>query len=120
MDIEKIKQVWTTTDGRIGRHTFWVNGILPLFIILLIVYAIDTILGAGGLLATAAQVAALYPSVCIGIKRFHDRNKSGWWVLITLIPVIGSLWYLIECGILKGTDGDNQYGPDPLRTAATV
>lgn len=116
MDIETIKKVWTTTDGRIGRHTFWVHGILPLVVALLIVYAVDTILGATGILATAGQVAAIYPSVCIGIKRFHDRNKSGWWVLITLIPVIGSLWYLIECGILKGTEGENQYGPDPVAT----
>ncbi|MGH7884546.1 MAG: DUF805 domain-containing protein [Thermodesulfobacteriota bacterium] len=115
MDIDKIKNVWTTTDGRIGRRTYWVEGILPLLILLLIVYAIDSILGAGGLLATAAQVAALYPSVSIGIKRFHDRDKSGWWVLISLIPVIGSLWYLIECGFLKGTDDDNKYGGDPLR-----
>jgi uncharacterized membrane protein YhaH (DUF805 family) len=48
------------------------------------------------------------------VKRFHDRNKSGVWVLIIFVPVIGSLWYLIECGFLKSTTGPNNYGPDPL------
>jgi uncharacterized membrane protein YhaH (DUF805 family) len=49
-----------------------------------------------------------------GVKRFHDRDKSGWWVLINLIPVAGPVWYLIECGFLPGTAGANKYGPDPL------
>jgi len=48
------------------------------------------------------------------VKRYHDRDKSGWWVLIIFLPVIGALWYLIECGFLRGTDGNNAYGPDPL------
>jgi uncharacterized membrane protein YhaH (DUF805 family) len=53
-------------------------------------------------------------SLAIAVKRYHDRDKSGWWVLIIFLPVIGALWYLIECGFLRGTDGNNDYGPDPL------
>ena len=53
-------------------------------------------------------------SFAVTAKRWHDRDKSGWWVLIGFIPVIGFLWTLVECGCLKGTDGDNRYGPDPL------
>ena len=56
-------------------------------------------------------------SLAVGIKRFHDRNKSGWWVLIMFVPVIGGLWYLIECGFLRGTAGPNNYGADPLAAA---
>ena len=41
----------------------------------------------------------------------------GWWVLIAFVPVIGGLWYLIECGFLPGTVGANNYGADPLTTA---
>lgn len=48
------------------------------------------------------------------IKRFHDRGKSGWWTLVLLVPVIGSIWTFVECGFLKGTDGPNKYGEDPL------
>ena len=59
-------------------------------------------------------LAATWISIAVGIKRFHDRNKSGVWILIIFVPLIGSLWYLIECGFLRGTPGPNDYGPDPL------
>jgi hypothetical protein len=57
---------------------------------------------------------AYYVGYPIIVKRWHDRDKSGWWVLIGLIPVIGGLWMIIECGFLKGTEGSNRFGPDPL------
>ena len=47
-------------------------------------------------------------------KRFHDRGKSGWMTLIILIPYVGGIWVLVECGCLAGTPGPNAYGPDPL------
>ena len=59
-------------------------------------------------------VVALWISLAVAVKRYHDRNKSGWWVLIALVPVIGGIWYLIEAGFLAGTPGPNDYGPDPL------
>ena len=49
-----------------------------------------------------------------GIKRWHDQDKSGWWMLILLIPVVGAVWYLIACGFRPGTAGPNRFGPDPL------
>lgn len=110
-----IKDVLTSTDGRISRSEFWLKGIIPLAIAVLIIYAIDEIIGAERILGSIGSLASIYPSIAVGIKRFHDRNKSGWWVLISFVPIIGGLWYLIECGFLKGTDGDNQFGPDPLR-----
>src|SRR5262249_35809552 len=72
----------------------------------------------GGLIALLLFVVALWISLAMGVKRYHDRNKSGWWVLIALVPVIGGLWYLIEAGFLPGTSGPNQYGPDPLAASA--
>ena len=47
-------------------------------------------------------------------RRFHDRDKSGWWSLSALLPFIGSVWFLTELNYSKGTDGPNKYGPDPL------
>jgi len=46
----------------------------------------------------------------IQIRRWHDRDKSGWWVFIGFIPIIGPLWTLIELGFLPGTPGPNHYG----------
>ena len=65
-----------------------------------------------GLIAT---IVLIYPSIVLYAKRWHDRGKSGWWTLILLVPVIGGLWMLIECGFLRGTDGPNRFGADPLR-----
>ena len=57
-------------------------------------------------------VAALfmYPTYAIYTKRWHDRNKSGWWSLIGFVPIIGGLWMLIELGFLGGDEGTNDYG----------
>ena len=73
-----------------------------------------SITGGSSTISILASILLIYPHAAVGIKRFHDRNKSGWWYLIVFIPIIGGLWFLIECGFLKGTDGDNDYGSDPL------
>ena len=59
-------------------------------------------------------IAVFWSGLAIAAKRWHDRGKSAWWILVAFVPVIGSLWYLIECGFLKGTTGPNAYGSDPL------
>ena len=48
------------------------------------------------------------------VKRWHDRDKSGWFVLVNFIPFIGTIWALVELGFLRGTMGPNRFGPDPL------
>jgi len=47
------------------------------------------------------------------VKRCHDRNKSGWYTLIALVPYAGFFWWVIDLGILEGHHGPSQYGPDP-------
>ena len=59
-------------------------------------------------------VVSLVVSVAADVKRYHDLDKSGWWVLILLVPVVGFVWFLIECGFKRGTSGPNRFGPDPL------
>ena len=62
-------------------------------------------------LAIAVFFLALWINLATTVKRFHDRNKSALWVLVLFIPYIGGFWQLIECGFLKGTEGDNDYSP---------
>jgi uncharacterized membrane protein YhaH (DUF805 family) len=59
--------------------------------------------------------SALWIVLVVSVKRWHDRNKPSRWVLINLVPVVGWLWQLIECGFLKGTTGPNRFGQDQLR-----
>ena len=63
--------------------------------------------------AAAIQLTLLVSTIKIFIKRYHDRDKSGAWVFIILVPVIGALWSFIETGFLAGTSGPNRFGPDP-------
>lgn len=65
-------------------------------------------------LAFAVAVLQMWISLALAIKRFHDRDRKGWWLLIVLIPIIGILWVFVVLGFLKGTEGANRFGPDPL------
>lgn len=102
-------------DGRINRSTYWgiwlvlhcVFGGLtyllelldaPMFAVVILLFAL---------------LAVFWISLAIQIKRWHDRDKSGWCVFITLIPFIGGIWTFIECSCLAGTPGENTYGPEP-------
>ena len=119
-------------DGRLNRAKFWLILIatdIAVFVLLAILVAViggSMTMGEdgsmpsmgggviGNLVALVIFVAAVWIGFAVGVKRYHDRGKSGWWVLIVLVPVIGGLWYLIECGFLRGTIGPNAYGPDPV------
>jgi uncharacterized membrane protein YhaH (DUF805 family) len=59
-------------------------------------------------------LAYAWCSLALSVKRWHDRDQPGIWVLINLVPVIGDLRALIESGFLQGTEGTNSYGDDPL------
>jgi uncharacterized membrane protein YhaH (DUF805 family) len=58
-----------------------------------------------------------WPSLAVQAKRWHDRDKSAFWLLINFIPFVGPIWAIIENGFLPGTHGPNRYGPDPLNDA---
>lgn len=101
-------------DGRINRAKFWsgVGALVVGYIVIFALFAIDS--SALRALLGIAYLGLIWPSLAISIKRWHDRDKSGWWVLIGIIPIIGGIWALVETGFLEGTSGPNQYGPDPL------
>ena len=118
-------------DGRITRSAYWLKWVLPYFVVMMVLgFALSMVAppsDANGMPTAAPSVAAnillvvasliylvsLWPSLAVAAKRWHDRDKSGWWTLITLVPIIGGFWMLIECGFLKGTDGSNRFGDNP-------
>lgn len=57
-----------------------------------------------------AFILYFWLSVSVTVRRFHDRGKSGSWIFLNLIPYIGAIWVLIDCGFLPGTNGPNSYG----------
>ena len=99
-------------SGRIGRGEYLLRGIVSLFALFLIASfsaAIDSS-GPGMVLVIPAYLAMLVVGLSSGVKRWHDRGRSGAWVLLSLIPFVGGLWTLVELCFLPGTDGVNEYG----------
>ena len=99
--------------GRARRKEYWMF-VLLVFAIYIVAAIIDGILGMGGMIAgaygplmTIAALALLIPSIAVGARRLHDTNRSGWWLLIGLIPIVGSIILLVFF-ILEGTRGANQ------------
>lgn len=106
--------------GRIRRRDYWllniassiVFGVVILFSAMISESDGTTTL-FGALLMIAASLAVIWIGFALLVKRWHDRDKSWFWVFIAFIPLIGGFWVLIECGILDGTQGPNRFGPSP-------
>ncbi|MEN8237799.1 MAG: DUF805 domain-containing protein [Actinomycetota bacterium] len=109
-------------DGRINRGKFWAGAAaswaiaIAMGILFGIAVAINSVVvwAIVVILSIAFYVVMVWMGLAISIKRWHDRGKSGWWVLIGLVPLIGGIWALVETGFLEGDSGPNEYGPDPL------
>jgi uncharacterized membrane protein YhaH (DUF805 family) len=113
-DSDSPRRILFAFDGRIGRRAWWLWAVLAMLGLGLY---FKVVLRVAGLSAAHTDIALnlllLWPAVAISVKRWHDRNKSAWWVLVMLIPVVGWLWVLIENGFLRGTRGVNRFGEEP-------
>jgi len=105
-------------SGRSRRKEYWMFllGVVITAIILSIIEAMlglsGTVTGAYGPLTLLLGLALLIPGLAVQVRRFHDQNRTGWLVLLNLIPFLGGLIVLVFMG-LEGTRGPNRYGPDP-------
>src|SRR5438045_1974944 len=106
-----------TTNGRIPRSTYWKFFAVFYGLLLLLGFLSDseTIPSVTTFILSVLVFPVIFMGIIVQIKRWHDLDKSGWWTLINFIPIVGGLWTLFECGSLKGTDGENRFGPDPLQ-----
>ncbi|MCT4594041.1 MAG: DUF805 domain-containing protein [Anaeromicrobium sp.] len=107
-------------DGRINRAKFFGYNILLSAVSGIISFIINSLIqnSVGLMLSGIVGVASLYPMACLYIKRSHDLNKSGSFILLCLIPLV-NLYPSIVLTFVKGTDGPNQYGEDPLSLTDT-
>lgn len=124
------RQILFSFQGRIPRRQYWGAIGLQMLIMFAIVFLVALVwpefirgrrtasgMEAGvmalGMLMIPLGIVLIWSGLAIGVKRWHDRDKSGWWMLIGFIPYIGAIWQLIECGCLRGTEGGNRFGGDP-------
>ncbi|WP_207483567.1 DUF805 domain-containing protein [Arenibaculum pallidiluteum] len=106
-----LKTLLLSFEGRIGRRTFWQFN-LALFLASLAVVVAEIVMEVEGPSALLTLLS-LYPSLAVYAKRWHDRDKSAWWLLLGLVPVIGQIWALVETGFFPGTPGPNRFGEAP-------
>lgn len=97
--------------GRACRSEYW-YWILFVFILFIVAEIIDAVIGRS-IFYPLSGLAVLIPNIAVGVRRLHDLDRSGWWLLISFIPLVGAI-ILIIWFCSKGTDGPNRFGPDRL------
>lgn len=121
--VQAVLKKYAVFSGRAGRPEFW-YWVLALVLVSLALSIVEgailaPMLGyesfspeAGQPMGTLLSIAIFLPALAVTVRRLHDTDHSGWWVLLGFIPVIGTLvllWWYIQ----PGTEGDNRFGPQP-------
>lgn len=115
--LDILKNKYAMFGGRARRKEYWYFVLFNLLASIAL-GVIDGITGtysddAGiGLLGGIYALAVLIPTIAVAMRRLHDTGRSGWWLLLALIPVVGSLVLLVFF-VFDSEPGDNQYGPNP-------
>lgn len=109
--IRTVLSKYATFTGRAGRPEFWWF-VLFNFLVNLVTSIIDGAVFGSPVLNTVTGLALILPSIAVGVRRLHDIDRSGWWLLLGLIPVIGWI-VLIYFNVQPGQQGDNRFGPQP-------
>ncbi len=105
-------------EGRITRSTYWLRYNLPIWLASIFAPAIAYgLFGSDNVVSLIVSIAFLWPSLAGTAKRLHDRGRSGWFMLIVFVPLIGVIWLIVECGFLRGETGLNRFGRSPLPQA---
>ena len=98
-------------SGRARRKEYWIY-ILVFGIIAFPLGLIDALIGTYPLIGLLFSLAFFIPTLAVMVRRLHDTGRSGWWWFIQLVPIIGSIIFLVFM-VLDSQAGDNEYGPNP-------
>lgn len=113
--LDVVKNKYATFQGRAHREEFWMFTLifLLIYIILCIIdYKLNT-----QYLALIFDLAMIVPGLAVGARRLHDTNRSGWWQLLAIIPIIGWIILIVWCA-MDSHAGSNQYGENPKEQTA--
>jgi len=112
-------------SGRARRSEYWYFALFS-FLVSLAASIVDAVIGtdydgatSGGLIQTVVGLAFFLPSLAVAVRRLHDTDRSGWWILIGLIPLVGFI-VLIVFWATQGNPGANQYGAPPPNEPAVA
>jgi len=113
--IEVLKK-YAVFTGRARRKEYWMFALVNLGISL-IIGLIEGMFGSPGVLANLYALAVLLPGIAVSVRRLHDTGRSGWWLLISLIPFIGAIVLLVFM-VQDSMPGTNEYGLNPKENEA--
>ncbi len=103
--------------GRIPRRSYWLASIAAVAayvgVCIGAMFTFGEESNTSNAIVFIAYAMTIWSSLAIQTKRWHDRDKSGRWILVNFIPILGPLWALVGNGFLRGTHGANSYGHDP-------
>jgi len=99
-------------QGRAGRPEFWWFIVAILIATLIAALVDDVLIGRGEILETIVGLGTLVPQLAVGTRRLHDTDRSGWWQLLHLLPVVGSI-VLIVFWAMPGNAAPNRFGAPP-------
>ena len=102
-------------EGRARRKEYWMFALFN-FIIIIALAVIDALVGTLGAFGGLYSLATLVPVLAVSFRRLHDTGKSGWWLLICFVPIVGVIILFIFT-VMDSTPGDNQYGKNPKEAA---
>lgn len=117
----KVLKKYAVFSGRARRKEYWYF-ILFNILINIILSVVDGLTGNFdpatnmGLLSGVYTLAILIPSIAVSVRRLHDTGRKGWWILISLVPLIGAIVLLIFL-VQNSKPGQNQYGENPKELA---
>jgi uncharacterized membrane protein YhaH (DUF805 family) len=115
--IDVVTKKYATFTGRAHRTEYWMF-VLVYFVIAIVLGVVDSIV-TGGLLGGLFALALLVPSIAVAVRRLHDTSRSGWWLLIGFVPLVGFIVLLVFM-CLDSTPGSNEYGPNPKGAGAAA
>ncbi len=110
-------QKYVVFSGRARRPEYW-YWMLFFVLLTILLTIVDTIVGltvfgvSAGVLSSVASLALLLPSLAVLARRLHDTDRSAWWILLELVPLVGAIILLVWV-CLRGTAGPNRFGPEP-------
>ncbi|MBK7808899.1 MAG: DUF805 domain-containing protein [Saprospiraceae bacterium] len=117
--LDVLKNKYADFEGRARRKEYWTYVLFLLlafllaYFILLIGIALESAIigGLGGILVGVVGLGTFIPSLAVAVRRLHDTNRSGWFYLLGIIPLVGLIVLVWFC--TEGTKGANDFGPDP-------
>lgn len=110
--LKVVKENYANFEGRARRSEYWYFTLVSV-LISIVLRIIDSVVGSEiGIVGLIYSLAVLVPSIAVGVRRLHDIGKSGWYLLVALIPIAGAIWLLVLL-CTEGDHGPNIYGADP-------